>query len=1040
MLPAFHSPEICVVEASAGSGKTYALARRYVRLILFLSCRDPLQRPAIHSILAITFTNKAAFEMKERILKFLKEIALGVMPSDEEHEMLSGLGIDPTEARATAGRVIDAILRNYNYFQVETIDKFINTLLVGSAFQIGLTANFRIKTSSREYLVMALDELVDDASKDPVIKRKFDDFLMSMLLVEARSAWIPKTVMLDTLVQLFREYNTHGVGFAPGSIVLADMIKVKSAVIKDVKAFVEKMPEGAHKGFIKSISAFARDHQHSFRFADGLSAYFQKHKGIPSTKALVLTPWHEDQWEKIQQGLMQAADMEVRHLYDPYVAVFEQARERFVAACQRDDVIFLEELNAKARLVYEDGLLPEELYYRLSTRFEHYLFDEFQDTSALQWANLKVLPEDGISKGGSLFYVGDKKQAIYSFRGGDTGLFDEVRARYDDPGYHLTVDHLDISRRSHANIVTFNNNVFSLENLERFMSVMNKDGEALVPARPSDQDELTRVYGSASQRAVLHDPSGCVRVLHTNGNNKEEIRFETRAKVMSRLHELRGRFALKDIGILVRKNDDVQEVTRWLIEENVPSSSERTLNIKEHVIVNEVCAFLCFLVSPVDDAAFGQFIQGEMFTRVSGISARDIQHLILGWRQEKKDHLYASFRRKFPEAWEMFLEDFFKNAGLYPIYETVASFYRRMKVLSSFPGAEGFLMRFLDLVKDKESEFPDLGAFLAHYEELSGEDLYVDVTGGDAVHVMTVHKAKGLEFKVVIVPFLTMSLTRSRSPKNLALEYSLRQTDEGLVLYHFNNEHTHYSDIAEELDTDDRMRRFFSELNNVYVALTRAACEMYVFIPPRAGKGPNLALQLIPENVSVLGAPAGVYPVKKNDTAVVAKDVQPSLCRDWISFLKDEFLDESHWALQHQREEGVLYHKVLSKIRCFSGDEKKFIIEACDQLSEPVTAEMKKTLGALLALKEVKALFSDKNEVMTEQEVVDSFGRSWRVDRLVVTPEQVMIVDFKLSKSQQDEGVAQVRGYMELVRGLYPGRTVKGCLVFIKEQEVSEVV
>lgn len=1040
MSSVFHSPEVCVVEASAGSGKTYALARRYVRLILFLSNRSPLQNPPVHSILAITFTNKAAFEMKERILRFLKELALGVMPSEDAHDMLLGLDISVDEAGSLARRVIDTILRNYNYFQVETIDKFINTLLVGSAFQVGLTANFRIKTSSREYLTLALDELIDDASRHPVIRKSFDDFLISMLLVEARSAWIPKAVMLDTMVQLFREYNTHGAGFVPGGVVLADMIKVKSAVITDVGAFVEKMPEGAHKTFAASLSKFVRNHQHSFRFADKLSDYFHKNKSIPSTKALIVTSWHEDQWEKIQRGFMRAADMEVRHLYDPYVAIFERVRERFTAASLRDDVIFLEELNTKARLVYQQGLLPEELYYRLSTRFEHYLFDEFQDTSVLQWENLKVLPEDGISKGGSLFYVGDKKQAIYSFRGGDTGLFDEVRLQYDDPGYHLTVEKLDISRRSHASIVTFNNSVFGMDNLNRFMAMTDKDGDMLIPARPMDTDELKRVYGSAAQRAVLNVPAGYVRVERTSGGNKEERSLETRLKVIERLGELRGRFALKDIGILVRKNDDVQEVTRWLLEENIPSSSERTLNIKEHALVNEVCAFLRFLVSPIDDAAFGEFIQGEMLIAVSGLSKREVQHLILDWRQEKRDRLYTAFRRACPDVWETFIEDFFRNAGLYPIYETVASFYRKMNVLSSFPGAEGFLMRFLDLVKDKEAEFPDMGSFLAHYEELTGDDLYVDVTGGDAVQVMTVHKAKGLEFKVVILPFLTMTLTRSRSPKNLALEYSLRQTEEGLVLYHFNEQHTHYSDKAEALSTEDKMRRFFSELNNVYVALTRAACEMYIFIPSRAGKGTNLALYLIPENFSVMGEPAKAYPIKNNDTAVVAKDIAPPLCRDWISFLKDEFLSEDALTFQRQREEGVLYHEVLSKISYFSSDPSSVLKKAYLEVSETLTDDMKEILSSLLALKGLGPLFSDKNKVLIEQEISDRFGRTWRVDRLVISPEYVTVVDFKLSMSQQGEGESQVRGYMELLKDLYPGRIIKGCLIFIKECYMSAVV
>ncbi|MEI8011658.1 MAG: UvrD-helicase domain-containing protein, partial [Candidatus Omnitrophota bacterium] len=440
-------PEVRVVEASAGSGKTYALAKRYVQLVLYLTRER--KTPPIHTILAITFTNKAAFEMKERILRFLKELALGLMPPEEERRMLEGIGMPSAEAKQLAAKVIDAILHNYNYFQVETIDKFINSLLVSSAFQIGLTANFRIKTNAREYLALSLDELMDDAVSDKTLRHAFDDFLTSMLLVEARSAWIPREVVLDTLEQLWGEYNTYARHFIPPAKVPADMISVKQRVVEAVQAFAADMPEGAHKTFIKSVTGFAQAHQKGFRFSQGLSAYFEPGKNIPLTKALVLEARHEDLWAVIQKGFAAAAELEVRHLYDPYVRLWEYARQYLERMCVREDIMFLGELNAKARQVYEEGVAPEELYYRLSTRFEHYLFDEFQDTSRLQWENLRLLPEDGIAKGGTLFYVGDKKQAIYSFRGGDTRLFDDVRAQYTAPGYHPSCEVLSTSRRGH---------------------------------------------------------------------------------------------------------------------------------------------------------------------------------------------------------------------------------------------------------------------------------------------------------------------------------------------------------------------------------------------------------------------------------------------------------------------------------------------------------------------------------------------------------------------------------------------------------------
>lgn len=1041
----FELPEVRVVEASAGSGKTYALARRYVQIILHLA-RNPGLRPPIHSILAITFTNKAAFEMKERILRFLKELALEVMDAGEREELLKDLSMTAQEARDTARSVIDTVLRNYNYFQVETIDKFINALLVSSAFQIGLTANFHIKTSSRDHLALALDELIDEASVDPAVRKTFDDFLTSMLLVEARSAWIPKDVILDTVQQLFGEYNTYACGFARHGLTPQDLITAKSAVIADVKAFVERMPEGLDIRFVKGLARFVEAHERAFRFNDKISSYFEKGKGIAWKKGAAVSAWHEDQWARIQKGFVKAADLEVRHLYDPYVEIFARVREKLIRRCLREDIIFLQELNTKARLIYEEGIAPEELYYRLSTRFEHYLFDEFQDTSLLQWENLRLLPEDAIAKGGSLFYVGDKKQAIYSFRGGDTRLFDEVRAQYADPGYHPVSLRLSKSRRSLKSIVELNNQVFRLSNLERFMRLQNKDGKYVVPARQEDFEELRRVYEGAAQEVVRTFAEGCVRVAGLEGGNKDEVRAAARARVMPLIKDLATRFSLRDIGILVRKNDDVEEVTRWLLEEGIPSSSERTLNIKEHVLIGEVVAFLKFVCSPIDNGSFAQFILGDIFGKFSHIRREEVQDFILDWRRKKSSsYLYMAFREAFPAPWKDLIEDFFKNAGLYPFYETLASFYRRTGALGNFPGEQGFLMHLLDLVKAKEEDFPDMRSFLDHYETLEGEELYVDVAGGDAVQIMTVHKAKGLEFQAVVLPFLTMSLDRKSGASKKALAYTLRPGEDGLALYHFNDTHTKYSDFAEELSVEEEMKVFFGELNNMYVALTRAACEMYVFLPPKSGTGRNLACDLIPPELYGLGAPAGHYPKKKNDDAGEPCELLPSGCLDWIEFLREEFGGADELLRHEEKNTGRMFHQILEQITVLeertAGEAIRKAVGAAPGDSLPLSLEERVArIEAFVRAPAIRPFFfTDAQAVLCEKEFVDRAGNARRMDRVIVFDREVWVVDFKLDVLGES-GRSQVQAYKEILTDIFPGKTVKGFLVSLAALNVREVI
>src|SRR3989338_2339124 len=186
----FQFPEVRVVEASAGSGKTYALAKRYVQLLLTPSLIS--ENISMRQILAITFTNKASLEMKARILHFLKKIALGQLSVLETEDILKPIQLDPIKASQRAFSVMEELIRQYNFFQVQTIDSFINALLSGCALKVGLSANFKIKTKSREYLGYSLDQLIDQAHDKREIYTIFENFLHQYLFIENRSGWFPK--------------------------------------------------------------------------------------------------------------------------------------------------------------------------------------------------------------------------------------------------------------------------------------------------------------------------------------------------------------------------------------------------------------------------------------------------------------------------------------------------------------------------------------------------------------------------------------------------------------------------------------------------------------------------------------------------------------------------------------------------------------------------------------------------------------------------------------------------------------------------------
>jgi ATP-dependent exoDNAse (exonuclease V) beta subunit len=191
---------------------------------------------------------------------------------------------------------------------------------------------------------------------------------------------------------------------------------------------------------------------------------------------------------------------------------------------EKEDLIFLPELNRKARLLFDEGKITvPELYYRLATRFDHFLIDEFQDTSQLQWDNLFLMIEEAMSKGGTLFYVGDKKQAIFRFRGGTTSLFDGIQEKLKI--YKVKRDFLKDNYRSSKEIVEFNNLVFSEENLKKFFqnkAGLDRDRDNQLRLELPDIEYILSKFAGCRQNIKLEDSPGYVRVENIKFDNKEE--------------------------------------------------------------------------------------------------------------------------------------------------------------------------------------------------------------------------------------------------------------------------------------------------------------------------------------------------------------------------------------------------------------------------------------------------------------------------------------------------------------------------------------
>ncbi|MFH0790106.1 MAG: UvrD-helicase domain-containing protein [Candidatus Omnitrophota bacterium] len=1052
----FQFPQVCIVEASAGSGKTYALAKRYLQLLIN-PCLKPEEIP-ISAILAITFTNKAAIEMKERILEFLKKIALDKFRDQKEKDdILASLGVEDAAAVQKAYRIMDELVRNYNFFQVQTIDSFINAILCACAFKLNLSANFKTEENHREYLAYSLDKLIDKASADKSILRLFHDFLKQYLFIENKTAWFPKQDILSILNALFSKANKYQGDFVRSSITAEDLVSEKKDVLRLMNRLKEKLPSRTNASFSKALVNFLEiNSKNSFDIAD--VSTFLKREDLPVNKGCEIPAEARALWDKLRLGLSRVCEIESASAFNHYIDIFNNILSDLKNTASVEDILFLDALNKQARSLFDERsrFLPE-LYFRLSCRFKHFLIDEFQDTSQLQWDNLFLMVEEAVSTSGSLFYVGDKKQAIYRFRGGEIGLIGMVKEHFK--GFNLIEESLDVNYRSQKEIVQFNNLVFSRDNLERFFSQKEQIQKSGLEFSDLETAEIINVFKGVKQSYREDKSAGFVKVEAVECKTKPERDGIVKDKLLVLVRDLSRRFALSDIALLSRKNDEVELLTSWFLEEGIPAASENTLNLRQNPLIKELVSLLKFLNSPIDDLYFASFILGDIFLSASKLDIQKIRDFLFAFQQRNKQnvYLYREFRLQFPDAWDNLIEEFFKNVGFVPLYELVISIFHKFNLTKEFSDYQGFFMKFLELIKQEEEDYPTICAFLEFFDKTEDDRLYVHVSQSNAVNILTIHKSKGLEFPVVIVPFLEMNV----KPDKEAVICSENE----LKLMRIKKKYADFSCLLNQVYRKEYLKSFIDELNSVYVALTRAADELYVFAAAKAESGINLAGLLLPETNFQSG---GQINYRKDDKKQDAPQVEipPSEYTDWVEHLKDEFVERQALKIREKVLRGDVLHYILSFIGNVYQQDKGQLIKQAVNNARPRFPfihnfeELEMVINHLLSKEELKPYFElAEGEVYLEKEIVDSFGNTKRIDRLVVQSKHVWIIDYKSAfGGNKHADNAQIAEYIKIVQdiyphtnyrekvfktsigvGVYPYSEIHGILIYLDDLSVEEV-
>ncbi|MDR2488569.1 MAG: UvrD-helicase domain-containing protein [Desulfovibrio sp.] len=897
---------ITQISASAGSGKTYSLTRLFLNLLSEAEEESPvsacaLPRPdRVHSlseILAATFTNKAAAEMKGRVIALLKKEAL-------EERRLSAQATDS----ATPGFAeiwVERILRHYSHLNIRTIDSLLTSLTRLSSLELALPPDFKPSFDPSEFFTPVYDALMEDLSAvgqlanaptgrnspqahtanekgftglcnedyadaparrgrseeryppheaipdlplfysaDPAaLRADLTEACRTLVFFGDCRGFTPKMRLHDQVLELVTLLLT-GKSLPRMEIpaILNACLTRRNKLITAATSLNHLLVEErlhANALFIKTLASCIKLSGHTpppqgvFARKNSLDACLNAFsRGKASSRAeLAFTEFsnavkgYADTFPLFKHALQLA----------PLVGLALEIHSRMQA--ERCNSKLLPSISipflAGRALSGEYGV--SDALCRLGTRLSRLLLDEFQDTSREQWAAILPLVEESLSTGGALTYVGDVKQAIYGWRGGDTRLFNGVLQEPSLLAMRPQVKRLFLpfNWRSHPLIIAHNNVFFSLLQ-DRVIqeNVMNAMLPEHTPAeyRAEAASELGRAFAQVEQKVPEekdweNDPlSGHagVTLYIAEADSIGTVRNMVHDRMRSLfLNELLPAWRYGDIAVLTPSGDEGALAAQWISDWGIPVVTENSFLLNAHPLVGKLISFLSFLDYPPDDEAFWETISDpDLFWPDSGLYAA----ALMDWlsrtaldKTKKRPPLYRLFSESFPEFWNSRMAPFHAGAGFMSAYDLMREIITRSQLFERMPDQSSFFLRLLEIAHLAETRGCScLSAFLAFWRIRRDKERLPLPESMNAVRIMTVHKAKGLEFPVVVLPFLHHSKSRKADLANFHCDGLdlITRADKEL-------QNSYYP--AKSADETEH-------LNLLYVAWTRPVYSLYAFI------------------------------------------------------------------------------------------------------------------------------------------------------------------------------------------------------------------
>jgi ATP-dependent exoDNAse (exonuclease V) beta subunit len=1044
-----------VYKASAGSGKTYTLVKEYLKL----SLKNP-ESDYYRKILAITFTNKAASEMKERVVKSLKEISAPNLPEGTAaflmKDLMTELGLKDYEVKERAKNMLTHILHNYSDLSISTIDKFTHRLIRTFAHDLRLPINFEVDMDQKNLLSKAVDLLISKIGTDENLTEILLNFAEEKAAdeknwhIERELKEFATTLMKDDgseYVKRLQHLNSKAFSDIKNKIQLAindfdnklvnigkNALQLISENNVDPACFANGERSGLPKYFTYLANKISESYYptptvssaiNSDKWYAGKASETEKSK-IDSIKPQLLNLYNEA-LNLVNDFLNQYYLLKLinRHMYS--LMVITEIEKTVSEIKKENNILHISDFNKIISEVIANEPAPF-IYERIGDRYNHYLIDEFQDTSVLQWQNLLPLLDNSLAEGNFNMIVGDGKQSIYRWRGGEVEQFSRLPEIFKKSEKDFLLEEREETLKRNYQEIALENNFRSKKEIVEFNnSFFNAVSSTLHP-------NFHPIYHKLSQNFNPEKSGGLVQIdfIQENELSKDEFFERNCLMVFEKINSLvEDGFQLKDIALLFRTNSTASVVAEYLTQNGINVVSSESLLICNSPEVSMLINALSYLSDPENKIVQATLVK-QVFSR-KGIDSQELHKALVEISSDKKsasDFICSSGHS-------------FKQSTLtsLPLFELCEELTRVFELNND---GNSYIEFFLETVFQYSRRYTaTISEFLDWWEEQKTKKSVIIPEGVDAVNIMTIHKSKGLEFPVVIFPFANWKTDNSRdslwidtaSDPELNLPAAMVPSNKLLL-------ETAFASVYET----EKSKNVLDNLNILYVALTRPEERLYIITSRSRSKDLSKhfdcflkTVGIFEENKTCYTFGEGKYIKGSHKKKQIAEPLQLSYTGNSNWYNKIKITGQSGFFEKNAGTSyGILLHLALSKIN--SAEEIEGAVESLineGYISKEEAEGIAIKLSEVLNDSQISRWYIPGKTSKNEADIILPDGAIYRPDRVIIEDNAATVIDFKTGV-KNNKHHRQLNQYAEALQQMGYS-AVNKFIVYTETLEVEQI-